>query len=318
MKPYDKPALSYNEQVDLLRSRGLQVRDPGEATAFLSRVSYYRISTYFLPFQSERDRFSPGSSFDTIVELYRLDEELRKGFFGVLAQVEIALRTRFVYSLAKGWGAFAHYSPELTRSDFNHREWLDSLEREVDRAREPFIEHFRRTYEGFPRLPLWMAVEVMSLGSLSTLYDGLLPEPRRRIVEGLGLPHHVFRSWLHFLSYLRNVCAHHARLWDRELAIRPEIPRKHAIWKRLAIGNTRVFCALLVLEWITSWLGFSDVILDEVQRTLGRIQALNKYMMAAQWLSFPRSGRQHKGPGCYRAVRGATPRVELLLSSGLP
>jgi len=275
MKPYDKPALSYPEQVDLVRSRGLQVRDPGEAAKFLSRFSYYRISTYFLPFQTERDRFAPGSSFDAIVDLYRLDEELRRGLFAVLAKVEISLRTRFIYALAKGWGPFAHYLSSLMRSDFNHREWLDSLEREVDRAREPFINHYRVTYEGFPRLPVWMAVEVMRLGSLSALYSGLLPEPRRQIVEGFGLPHPVFRSWLHFLSYLRNVCAHHARLWDRELAIRPEIPRKDASWRKLAIGNTRVFYVLPVLECVTYWLGLSDAILDEVRKTLGRIQGMN-------------------------------------------
>jgi abortive infection bacteriophage resistance protein len=267
--------LSYREQVDLMSSRGLQVRDPSEAAEFLSRVSYYRISTYFMPFQTERDRFAPGSSFDAVVELYRLDEELRNGLFAALAQVEIALRTRFVYALAKGWGPFAHYLPGLMRSDFDHKEWLDSLEREVDRAREPFIRHYRETYEGFPRLPLWMAVEVMSLGSLSALYSGLLPEPRRRIVEGFGLSHQVFRSWLHFLSYLRNVCAHHARLWDRELAIRPEIPRKDASWRKLSIANTRVFCVLPVLEWITSWLRLSDAILDEVRRTMGCIRVIN-------------------------------------------
>jgi abortive infection bacteriophage resistance protein len=152
MKPYDKAALSYQQQVELMQSRRLQVRNPSEAAAFLSRVSYYRISTYFLPFQPERDRFAPGSNFDSIVELYRLDEELRNGLFAALSQVEIALRTRFVYGLAKG----------------------------------------------FPRLPLWMAVEVMSLGLPSTLYNGLLPEPRRRIIEGLGLAHPIFRSWLHF------------------------------------------------------------------------------------------------------------------------
>lgn len=275
MRPYDKPALSYKEQVELMRVRGLNVQNPSEAADFLSRVSYYRLSTYFLPFQPQKDKFSPGCSFDTIVTLYRFDEELRGEFFAAVAQVEISLRTRFVYALAKEWGAFAHYAAGLIRSDFDHREWLNSLEGEVERAREPFIEHYRRTYEGFPRLPMWMAVEVMSLGSLSVLYNGLLPEPRRRIVDGLGIPHPVFRSWLHFLSYLRNVCAHHARLWDRELAIRPEIPRKDPGWRKLTIDNTRVFCALPVLEWIMSWCGLSFAILNDLRKTFKRSEVLD-------------------------------------------
>ncbi len=113
----------------------------------------------------------------------------------------------------------------------------------------------------------------MSLGSLSTLYNGLRPEPRRRIAEGLGLPHPVLRSWLHFLTYLRNVCAHHARLWDRELAIRPEIPRKDSRWTTLGLDNSRAFCALPVLEWIHSWCRLPDANLGDVRRTLNRITA---------------------------------------------
>lgn len=275
LKSYDKPVLSYQEQVELMQRRGLSIQDTSEAARILSKVSYYRISTYFYPFLSERDQFKQGSSFDQIIELYRLDEELRKGFFAALTPVEIALKARFIFALAQGWGPFAQYSPLLVRSDFNHTEWLNSIEKEIFRAREPFIDHYRATYEGFPRLPLWMAAEVMSLGSLSTFYQGLLPEPRRRIVNGLGLPHPVLRSWLHFLSYLRNVCAHHARLWDRELAIRPDIPGKETRWTTLALGNTRVFCTLPVLEWILSWCGLSEAILDEVRRTLGRIAAIN-------------------------------------------
>ncbi len=115
MRPYDKPALSYREQLDLLRQRGLRVAQSREAEEFLSRVSYYRISTYFMPFQPERDRFAKGSTFDGIVELYQLDEELRNGFFAALAPVEISLRTRFVYAMSHGWGAFAHYSSDLVR-----------------------------------------------------------------------------------------------------------------------------------------------------------------------------------------------------------
>ncbi|MEI6309408.1 MAG: Abi family protein [bacterium] len=274
MKRYNKPVLNHQEQVELMQRRELFFQDTSEAIKFLSTVSYYRISTYFHPFLSG-DQFRPGSSFDLIINLYRLDEELRKGFFTALAPVEIALKARFIYSLTQGWGPFAQYSQALVRSDFDHAEWLHSIERQIDRAREPFINHYRTTYEGFPRLPLWMAAEVMSLGSLSTFYQGLLPEPRKRIVSGLGLPHTVLRSWLHFLSYLRNVCAHHARLWDRELAIRPDMPRKEKSWTKLALVNTRVFCTLPILEWTLSWCGLPDAILDDVRRTLDRIAAMN-------------------------------------------
>lgn len=253
MRAYDKPAISTEEQIRLLASRGLKILHDGSAELFLKKVGYYRFSTYCFPFQSSRDNFFPDIQFETIKRLYHLDEDLRNSIFAAISPLEIFLRVRFVEALAERWGPFAHYFAELFRSDFNRVKWIYDLEIEIARAREPFIEHYRGKYTGFPKLPIWMGVEVMSFGTLSQLYNGLLPEPRRAIIQGLGVPHPILRSWLHFLSYIRNVCAHHSRLWDRELAIRPEIPRKDTAWTKLDMDGTRSFIILPILEVLYRW-----------------------------------------------------------------
>lgn len=73
---YSKPALSFDEQLDLLRRRGLTVRDPVRALRWLQSVNYYRLSAYFLPFKGG-ERFRPGTDFNDIAGLYIFDRKLR-------------------------------------------------------------------------------------------------------------------------------------------------------------------------------------------------------------------------------------------------
>jgi abortive infection bacteriophage resistance protein len=200
----------------------------------------------------QSDVFLPGTSFEHLARLYQLDELLRQAFICALSQVEIFLRTLVTYQLTERYGPFVHHEPSVFRKTFDHIKWLESIEGEIIRAQETFIEHFKSKYAGFPKLPLWMAVEVMSFGSLSKLYSGLLPDPQRSISAVFEVHHSVLHNWLHALTYIRNVCAHHSRLWNRELAIRPDIPRKIPAWRKISFDNTRVFGITAVLEWITN------------------------------------------------------------------
>ena len=272
---YTKPPLTYDQQVARLQSRGLVINNSNDAIKFLRQVNYYRFSAYCIPFQNPRDIFSPGTTFEKIVELYRLDEELRNSFLAMLSPVEIFLRTRIVYELSHGWGAFAHYDPANFRNDFKHSDWISSLEDEVKRGKETFLEHYKTKYNGFPQLPLWIACEIMSLGSLSFLYYGLLPDPQRRICSVLEISQFVLASWLYHITYLRNTCAHHGRFWNRELAIRPFIPRKNKKWKALNLDDTRIFASVVVVEWICVKAELPMCNVEPVYETMHKIAALD-------------------------------------------
>ena len=130
-----------------------------------------------------------------------------------------------------------------------HTKWVESLDKQVEQSNERFLEHYRLKYNGFPRLPLWIACEVMSMGTLSLLYKNLRPEPQRRICSILECHHSVLASWMHVITYLRNICAHHGRLWNREFQIRPLIPRDQR-WTGLGLDNTRLFTGVALMEWI--------------------------------------------------------------------
>ncbi|MBI4801054.1 MAG: Abi family protein [Elusimicrobia bacterium] len=73
MQPYNKPPLTYSQQVALLKSRGLVIADSAAAEAYLSRINYYRFSAYCLPFEAVRHQFKPAATFDDLKALYEFD-----------------------------------------------------------------------------------------------------------------------------------------------------------------------------------------------------------------------------------------------------
>lgn len=249
MEDYTKATLTYDEQIALLEGRGLSIASHEQAIRFLQQVNYYRFSAYFLPFQTTTDTFITGTTFAKLMELYYLDEELRNTLMTVLSPIEIFLRTQSVYELSHGWGSFAHYESSLFRDENEHAKWVDSLNKQVTQSNERFLEHYKSKYNGFPRLPAWIACEVMSMTTLSLLYKNLRAEPQRRICSIVQCPHFVLANWMHVISYLRNLCAHHGRLWNREFQIRPFILRDQQ-WRELGLNNARLFAVVVMMEWI--------------------------------------------------------------------
>lgn len=208
--PHAKPPLTFDQQLDLLASRGLVIADRPAAAVTLSRISYYRLSACCLPFKVEHEHFRPGSTWEQVIDLSEFDRRLRILVTDALERVEVALRTAITYNLAHAYGAFAHCSPAHFRPEFGHAGWNVRLDEEAAKSRETFIEHFRAKYDGFPRLPIWMASEVMSFGLLSRLFEGMVDHDQQKIGTLCSLPHLVLRSWLRTLTFVRNVCAHHA------------------------------------------------------------------------------------------------------------
>lgn len=246
---YDKLPLTVEQQVALLESRGMVIHDHAVAVQTLRCISYYRLSAYWHPFKTEGDRFAPGTHFSRALELYEFDRHLRLLVMDAIERVEVRLRTQATYHFSHAFGAMGHVEPMNFRRDFNHAAWIGKVRAEAKQSQEVFIEHFRARYDGFPDLPLWMATEVIPFGALSRFYEGMRPAEQRLIAAGHGIHHSVLRSWLRTLAYVRNLCAHHARLWNRELAVAPELPRHDGRWQPpLTPSNRRLFAVLLLLR----------------------------------------------------------------------
>ncbi len=246
--PYQKPWLSYQDQILLLQSRGMIITDLRAAIDFLKHVNYYRFSGFCLVFESCRHQFQSGVTFEQVKGAYDFDRILRDIVTEALEVVELDFRAIVAYHLGQKYGAFGHTKPANFFHRFDHTSWMDKLHTEAERSNERFISHFKATYQGFPDLPVWVITEIMSFGALSWMCHNMLKQDQKAIAYHYRLQPRDWVSWLHHLTYVRNLCAHHSRLWDRIWSIKPQLPRAHAWQPPHLHGNNRLFATLLILN----------------------------------------------------------------------
>jgi abortive infection bacteriophage resistance protein len=263
-RTYTKEPISYLEQMHLLADRNLHIANEEEAEAYLKEISYYRLSAYFLPYQLVKDTFNQDVTFKQIIKTYSFDRELRLLVFDCIERIEVAIRTQFIYGMAHHYND-AHWqdkrehfvAPYYTKAN-NSVDPYNSFQGIISKAKtarkpEVFIKHYIDTYDRPSNPPSWMCLELLTMGELSFLYKGLAKkEDKARIASFFDVHHTVFISWLHSLTYVRNLCAHHSRLWNRDLAIEPmnlQRPRGPWIQKEFQ-NNKRVFYFICVLKYL--------------------------------------------------------------------
>lgn len=232
MTAFDKPAQTIGQQLDTLRQRGLKLPDEARARHYLGNISYYRLSAYTRPFYrpGQADHlFLDGTSFDDILLLYVFDRELRLLLLDAIEWLEVALRTQLTNTIAEHHGPHGYLDAKLFDTRYKH-DWLITHLDNKTKAREveTFLDHYRRKYPSGPaQPPIWMAVELLTFKEVSILFVHLRqPRDTQRIEAHFGQKFPLLKSWFRSLSDLRNICAHHARVWNREFGSRPEMPKK--------------------------------------------------------------------------------------------
>lgn len=217
---FNKPATSFQQQIERLQERGLEITDPGAAEHYLSHLNYYRLGAYWLPFEADHNthQFKDNIQFEQVLDLYVFDRELRLLIMDAIERIEISMRTRWAYHLAHTYGAHAYMDNTLFHKRDIYQRGMDSLQKELRRSHEVFVRHYQEKYAEPELPPIWAIVEVISLGQLSRWYSNLKRRSdRRTIASCYQLDESVLRSFLHHIAVIRNFCAHHARLWNRVL-----------------------------------------------------------------------------------------------------
>ncbi|MBR2358473.1 MAG: Abi family protein [Lentisphaeria bacterium] len=249
---YNKPPLSAEQQADLLISRGLQVKCRERLVALLENISYYRLSAYLYPFRIPgQENYRDGTSFDEIYRRYAFDRRLRILIFDALERVETALKARIISVFVKNHGAFGYLEKENFNSfdDDNFEKFLSAIDSEVRRSKEVFVAHYRQKYTN-EHLPLWMVAEVVSFGTIFTMYRNMHHQEKKAVASSFDLPVAILESWLHTMNHVRNICAHHARLWNRRLGIIPKRPNGKSFSFWTDFDNEKPFFVLLMLSYL--------------------------------------------------------------------
>lgn len=255
-RPFLKPATTHSEQVALLQSRGMEISDSAHAESYLKQINYYRLSAYWLPFEQVHasHTFRPGTRFEDVLAIYFADRRLRLLFLDAIERIEVSVRCNWAYQMGHKHGPHAYLDSALAkRLDFWQTN-MEKLEAEVRRSDETFIQHIRNTYSE-PLPPVWASVEVMSLGLLSSWYDNLKPSATRVAISNTyQVDESVFSSWLHHLTLVRNICAHHGRLWNRKFVLTPQLPRSKPAGLGLEFipGSRKIYNTMVLTIYLIS------------------------------------------------------------------
>ncbi|MEA1986551.1 MAG: Abi family protein [Candidatus Marinimicrobia bacterium] len=230
MKQYKKPALKIAQQIQDLRKKGLIIENEERVSRYLSFISFYRLRAYTYPFQNNKDSnhpFNSGITFDRILQTYLFDRKLRLLVFDAIERIEIALRTQIIYQYSIKHGSNWYENEKLFRKPYIFKHDINLIEKELKRSNEIFIKHYKKKYNKPIRPPAWMTLEIVSFGLLSKLYENLRLTSEKKIIArkfNLGHPT-ILESWMHSLSVIRNICAHHGRLWNREISASMKNPK---------------------------------------------------------------------------------------------
>ena len=220
-----KPAFTIAQQLQQLKNRGMLFKDENTATHFLSTISYYRLQGYWWDMQSDTVNhvFHPNTYFETVIERYNFDRHLKLILFDAIERIEIALRTKMIYHMSLSYGALWYLDASLFANAKYHASSIKIIKKEFSYSKEIFILDHKRKHPNNDA-ESWKTLEVVSMGCLSKLYKNIkhqLPE-KTQIAKGMGLHlNNELSSWLEAIVYVRNIIAHHSRLWSRTMAIKP-------------------------------------------------------------------------------------------------
>jgi abortive infection bacteriophage resistance protein len=247
MPQYNKPVITLNDQIALLRRRGMIIPSPKKARAVLQMLNFYRFNGYALVYASpggaRPQQFVVGTRFGDVVKRIEFDRALRAHVMAAIDQIEVAVRSVITSEAA------LHYSEPhwfLNISRFNshkeHARFVGKWVNEYARSDETFAKHYRMRYTEPFLPPAWVIAELTSLGTWSMLYKCLVDRAvKLRISQVFNLSPDTFASNLHALTYLRNLCAHHARVYNRVFTVKPSLAQRTG--NRIPLPQDTMFSA---------------------------------------------------------------------------
>ncbi len=301
---------SFVDQLALLKNRGLACDDETAALDYLERIGYYRLSGYWYPFRrlefltqtdgslayKRHDDFIAGSHFKHAAELYVFDKKLRLLALDALERIELAVRVDIAHLLGEK-DIHAHENATLFNGHFSNKKnkegktqhdiWLNKYQQCVRRARrEPFVSHYQEKYG---QLPIWVAIEIWDFGLMSKLFAGMKPQDQLIIAKKYGAENgKKFAGWLRSLNFIRNVSAHHSRLWNINILERSALVNDDNLWESL--NNARPFFYFCIMQKVmqvicpnSTWSVRFSELLNEFPNMESGTVSLNDFGLIEGW-----------------------------------
>jgi abortive infection bacteriophage resistance protein len=192
------------------------------ALRVLERVDYYRLLGYMRAFQSPDPlsgvrHFLPDTTLHDVLAHYEFDRKLRLLCMDAVERIEVSLRAAIVSEIAVAEGAHFYLDPRYFKHQYGCDKFQEEIRKEEGRSRA--IRHYKARYSTPAMPPIWVAMEAVTFGTVSHLFSNLRRPYRRRIASQFTYDEHVLQSWFRSVNGVRNLAAHHGRLWNAPLQV---------------------------------------------------------------------------------------------------
>lgn len=210
-----KPFKTFDEQIDILISRGLIITDRDIAKKALMRINYYRLSAYSLTLRKD-DQFYPGTTIENIIELYHFDAAFRNLILAYTPYIENSFRTYISYHHAQKYGPLGYLNYNGFKNPYYHSIFITKLRRCIETSNDIFIQHHKNDLNGV--IPFWVAIEVTTFDIVSKVFNNLIDEDKEIIAKSyFSVSYKYIGNWLHCTVIARNISAHGGRFYNRKL-----------------------------------------------------------------------------------------------------
>ena len=247
-----KQPISFDEQLEKIRSRGCIIADETFAKNKLQQINYYRLTAYFLPFRRTDGTYVQETTFDKVYRIYEFDRKLRNLIFSAVEEIELMLRAQLSNFHSVKYGALGYKNPE----NFNKKHNTDRFEQHIEKAikqnsEQFFVKHHIQHYDA--QFPLWVIIELFTMGELSFFFSDMIKADKKLLAKRLfGTNDFNISSWLLCLTNIRNYCAHYSRLYYNRFNTIPATPKDFPY-----VLKDRVFDYILVVKFLypdkTKW-----------------------------------------------------------------
>lgn len=287
MNTYNKLPSSIDEQLDILRARGMDIDDEKSARIFLKENYFYRFLNYSVPYftslASNNDKsYIEGTKFSDVANVYHFDSKLRILILEYIEQIEISIKTQFIH-LAWKYGPHFYLNRKLFKDKKLFNDSLERLEYQTRVSSDLLVSEYLIKYSSPDIPPVWAAVELMSIGQFTKWYLNLKSEEdKESISKHFKLHHSILQAVLENFTLIRNYSAHYARIWNRhydfKFCVRDD--KNRIVHDLMCSENNGIYVILLLMTYLLKPLGKSSEFVSKLT------DLINEYMVDTKLMNF--------------------------------
>ena len=255
---FDKSPLTFEKQLQKIQNKyDIEINNKELALHYLKHCNYYKLRGYWLYFEQKKQK----ATFEDVINLYEFDKKLRNLLLDYIEKIETSVKTNFAYHLSTKYeNPFVYLNSKLFIKKEYHQKAINKLQESFNSSKEIFVTHFKTKYkEKLP--PIWAAVELMTLGEVSKWINNLNNKDRKKIAKVYSFKSpYILSSFLHHITDIRNISAHHSRLWNKTFPSKFEIPKEflHLLEK----DHYKISHTITMMEYMLSSIVLNNVFFE--------------------------------------------------------